>query len=79
MLSEVRIAELARDTARLYDCCAYALPDHIEDAIRQAVAETTEACANLSPNGCDVSAADAPHVVWEKYSNGIRRAATGNR
>lgn len=31
-----------------------------------------ERCANISPNGLDISAAAMPHEVWEKYRAAIR-------
>lgn len=41
-----------------------------DDLLRVAEIVRT-ACANLSPNGLEVSGLDAPHEVWKKYSVGI--------
>jgi Lar family restriction alleviation protein len=38
----------------------------------QGVASGIALAASLSPNGANVSGADAPHIVWQKYSAAIR-------
>lgn len=78
LLSEERIAELAATVShhKTGDSATHwsgVLQRAAEEAIRTAVKEAGEAAANTSPNGADVSAADAPHVVWEKFAAEIRR------
>ena len=39
MIDEDRIKEIAQDAAGVYDCCAFANPAFIEDAILKALSE----------------------------------------
>lgn len=39
--------------------------------------EERAACANISPNGLDINASDAPHIVWNKYRAAIRQRGGG--
>jgi hypothetical protein len=49
VISDERIKELAKAAANMYDCCAFANPHWVEDAIREALVEDRRDAAPRSP------------------------------
>ena len=49
MIDEDRIKEIAQDAAGVYDCCAFANPAFIEDAILKALSEERAQRAEVVP------------------------------
>jgi hypothetical protein len=47
----------------------------VDELIAEAVAAEREACAELPPNDLHISAAAAPHAVWQAYRDAIRARA----
>lgn len=78
-MSDLRARARIIAMAALGECYPYQFSQDtqhkITDAILRGMVEALEEAANLSPNGCDVSAADMPHTVWKKYSDGLRAMA----
>jgi len=50
-----------------------ALKQVANEASNEAMIAERNRCTNMSPNDLNICASSAPHIVWQAYSDAIKR------